>query len=115
MSWVVPGSPLSPLLPLSPFSPFSPRSPFSPGTPWVPREGSPVSVLPRNQLPFTPMVGVSPSFPSLPMFTNPSDAAVKQRLSSAMAAGKEIFSACRETCILPITASPLSEFGPPWR
>ena len=45
----------------------APSLPGAPVSPFAPRDGLPVSVVPKNQLPLVPIVGVIPSAPGLPL------------------------------------------------
>ena len=61
-----PVAPCGPVAPLGPVGPWAPVSPFAPCAPVAPRDGLPVSVEPRYQLPLAPMVGVVPFAPAGP-------------------------------------------------
>ncbi len=67
--------PCAPVAPLAPCGPWGPRGPVAPVAPFAPagpiapvapRDGLPVSLEPRNQFPFEPMVGVVPLAPAAP-------------------------------------------------
>ena len=53
--------------PVAPCGPVSPLAPCAPVAPVAPLEGFPVSVAPRYQLPFEPIVGVVPAGPVAPV------------------------------------------------